>query len=451
MIVAADDPGLSGAATTLLHLHPGGFALQGDRYERIAGEYAQSYLNRALESGPREKVSVMLAKNLGLMGTFGNAAKLAFWADAAALPTKLVADVLPIMQNDLGATRVYPLRIDAELFQLQITLSKASYFNTTYGREEARKRILEERQLDSLLPTATDLSGFLDALIFLDPFAFALPLHRVGSALYFIAKNVWAFPIELRRNFFETAASELDPLGESQTMVVHREGEFGARLAGQFLSLSVVAVNRVVSWSFHPASFPDANGEKDHWRTLKILSLLRLMFADVLSINYSTSTHIKSRLAFQFLDKLASLLADVSPLFVNEGHKQQRDAKAFAYLLSPAAFNRVRSIIRFHAKPFGSDLAQWILKTHYRVEAELDQALAECFDRADEKISEGDRDKYFRVLRNLAHGTLLDRQQIEAVFLRVNPRLPNELSYWPWALLLAFSLAPEHFLWMEGR
>jgi hypothetical protein len=49
-------------------------------------------------------------------------------------------------------------------------------------------------------------------------------------------------------------------------------------------------------------------------------------------------------------------------------------------------------------------------------------------------------------MESLGHGTFLEREQFEDLFLEMNPVIPTEYTYLPWMVLLALGLAPDRVL-----
>jgi hypothetical protein len=91
------------------------------------------------------------------------------------------------------------------------------------------------------------------------------------------------------------------------------------------------------------------------------------------------------------------------------------------------------------------------VKVVSRIESKCKADIAAVFKKAGKKASDEDVVRYFRTLRNLGHGTYLNRDQFENLFLELNPVIPAEYTYLPWLILLALGLAPERMLGMTGK
>ncbi len=161
------------------------------------------------------------------------------------------------------------------------------------------------------------------------------------------------------------------------------------------------------------------------------------MFADLLSMNFCGAFHVKHRLAFLFLDKLANLMA----LF-SDGAKNEIDC--FKTLLSSKTGERIAAIIRKGTRRRNVRLSELLDDSVRLTYKRIHDHVALRTDNPD--IKEDQRLAHLRTLRNLGHGTYLRGQKFEETFLGGSPTIPSELAYVPLLIALALGLNPQEVL-----
>jgi hypothetical protein len=216
------------------------------------------------------------------------------------------------------------------------------------------------------------------------------------------------------------------------------------RLTRQLIQLEFESLNRLMGYFTDPLNFLSQNGEFDELRLLKANSLLRLMIADVKAINMTGSFHAKSRLAFQFIDKMANLIVEINfPESTRRSSPERGGAERF-YL--PRIFDDLKDILGYHGRQKDRRLGSLLAKAVSRVSVSINEDIREVFAKAKKPVTDDALVAYFRTLRNLGHGTFLEREQFEGLFLKLNPVIPSEYAYLPWMVLLALGLEPKKLL-----
>lgn len=445
-VVYDDDPRFNAPPTRYLDLHPDGIPLQANSYAQAADDCI-AYLNPTFEqkalSSPKD---LKISNNLGPLSDLEYVRNAFFWGDTKILRQRMVAEIFPRMAS-LGAERVYPVTLDATAFYRAIALPKASYLNRKHGLVVARDKILNDRVLDAALPTPLDPLNSLDVLLFAPPYAIAIPLHRVGSELLFTTRRAWQFPTILTANAFDLMDSPIEPFSTNTLDAILFNEDVSRWIIGAYLNLAVLSINNMTNFLCNPLNFLDGNGEFDELRLLKANSLFRLLVADAKAINMTGSFHGKARLVFQFIDKLANLSVEMAhPGLVGQRRKLETDATDRFYNLN--YFEELKKILRHHGRKQERKLGDALVKIVTRIESKCRADIAGVFKKVGRKMSDEDVVSYFRILRNLGHGTYLNRDQFEKLFLELNPVIPTEFTYLPWLTLLALGLAPERVLGM---
>lgn len=443
-VVYDDDPALRAPQKDVLSLHSDGLSLgSASAIAEIASE-CLGFLNPAFEAVDQEKPSnISVSSNLGLISELEQARQFYFWEKTHHLAATLVGEVIPRMVK-LGAKRVYPIRVNSEGFYSKIALAKISYLNRHHGLEIAQDKVLNERILEAALPSPIEPLQNLNALLFLSPYAFALPLERVGSALLFAPERTWQFPNILTSNIFDQIDSTNDVFGTNKLTFLFLGRETSWRLVRQFIQLAVASINNLLRYFSDPVNFLAENGEFDELRLIKAHSLLRLMIADVKAINATSSHHGKSRLTFQFIDKIANLIVEMQP--TKAASRKREETLAAQHFYRAEIFDELITILGYHGRQKDRRLGDLLTKAISRVATTTRDDIQAVFKKAGEPDSNDRRIEYFRILRNLGHGTFLDRKQFEELFLKLNPVIPTEFTYLPWLVLLALGLAPDRVL-----
>lgn len=445
-VVYDTDPALR-TKRTFLSISSVGLRLKKDTYEQVAAECVK-YVHPVFEKKFTEKVppTVSIAKNLGLISDLDEARNHFFWAKPKHLGKHLVDHVFPAMQR-LGAIRVYPVSIEAEKYYQGIALTKISYLNQRHDLDIAKDKILNDRVLSAALPSPLEPLNALDSLLFAPPNAMAIPLHRVGSALLFTCNHTWHFPHILLSNIFDLLDSTEEPLSTNALMDIFNSKQLTKNVIQDYLSLAVEAINNLFSFLLNPLNFLGPHGELDELRQLKAHSLVRSLFADAKAINLTNSFHAKSRLTFQFIDKMANLILELSS---DKELKRQKqiETRIACRFYSFEYFEKLKSILGYHGRQKGDALGKVLVGATSAIKRSCVNEVGAAYKRAGKSRPPTDDQvvAYFRVLRNLGHGTYLDREQFEKLFLEVNPVIPSEFVYLPWLTLLAVGLSPQKML-----
>jgi hypothetical protein len=437
-VIPEDDPVLLAGPRNILIAPQRPFELKAKDYGEIAQQYSSNYravdLEHHLGALPPE---IVIPGGYGLSSELEEVRNRFYFSKNEDIEKALIQHVFPLMRERLGARFVLPVRIDVTYQQALLSLPKITLLLKLFGTDDATKRIFELDALKSILPTPVEIQGYLDAMLFISPFAFALPVSRPGSTLYFLGESAWQFPRIATENLFEQFASDIEPATTPTISGLFSSPGVGEHGIRSMLMCSIDAINGLMRFLNDPRNFLGSNAEFDQQKNIQAQCAVRLMFADLLAMNFSTSFHVRHRLAFLFLDKLANLIALFSASTPNE-------PDLFKTLLSLATGTEVSGVIargmrKRHAR-LSEAFRKSVLRTYRTIHGHV------TLKTNDPGIKEADRLAHLRTLRNLGHGTNLHAQKFEQTFFGGAPTIPSELTYVPLFMALALGFDTKTIL-----
>jgi hypothetical protein len=432
-VVRQTDPIVLRGPKKVLTTEHDAWTLNPKTYNKIARDYIANYLIEDFEKKleiPKEPVQLV---NAGVVSDLESVQLRAFFCLREALQGMLTNDVLPFMQK-FGATRVFPLKIDFLYQGHAISIMKIALFNTKYGMEESKRRVLEGNALRSLLPTPTDIISYVEILNTYAPRAITIPLPRMGSVLHFLGDKAWTFPYYLTRGVYENLISRDHPLAERAVPPIFNREHFIRYVSRRYFRATVEAVNRLTQFLNDPRSYSDGHNEADLELFVKVHSLVRLVFADLSSLHLSGELHQRHRFAFSFFDKMANLhLAFGS---------RRSEGELFKQYLSPAHGEVIAEILRKHLDddfaPIGRVFERLCRDTYKDIEEKLG-TVSRKSGHAPQEI--------LRTLRNLQHGTVLSSGvPFDELFFHADVEVPQGVLYLPLLFMLAFCFEPKRTL-----
>jgi hypothetical protein len=259
----------------------------------------------------------------------------------------------------------------------------------------------------------------------------------MGSSLHFMKDKPWFFPRLAIENIYQQLLQEIKPLVDSDIAFFTQDQHIQKRAVHAYFLSSVAGVNRLMRYLNDVRTYVDAQGIFDPIKMIKAQSVVRLMFADWQSINFTNSRYTQLRMVFAFLDKLANLVA------IMQGSKTSEDDLA-KRLCSMEVGQRVADLLRenfslrFHS--LGLLMSRLCRATYGRLHEHIS---AQPLRGA---ANEGQRLNYLRTLRNSAHGAFLRSNQFEEVFLAARGSICAEFNYLPLLLLWGLASNPDRFM-----
>jgi len=432
-IIPDDDPKLLAGPDPVLQTVATPFSLDADTYQKIAANFVSNYLTEI--EGWRERnpppAFVPVNPNYGIRSQLQEIHNVFFRENQHRLESVLINQILPFMHRVMGAAYVAPLRISFREQYGFLGFAKIEYFVKEFGTEKAIS-LVQDSAMGSVLPAAPEVLSYVLGLLTFIPLASTFPLDRLGSQLhFFLPDGPWRFPFEATRGIFEIWSSHGLPMSEiGRPPFIRVTGDENQ----QCFLLAVDAINSLVGFLNDPRNFADQKGEIDLLRFLKTQSGIHLMFADLLSINHTTSITLHARAAFSFMDKLSNL-KKTSPA--------SSDSEIFKKLFSAQAGQTVAGILSDHGSKrhvgLGRALRQCAEAIFEGVHSHLSKALPALH-------SEKDRLDRVRVFRNTVHGTFLNAGKFEKTFASSPATIPPQLVHIPLLYAWALALDPRQIL-----
>lgn len=408
-------------------------------YQTIATEYAEKFLVPDFEKSLEQPTT-----KIGIYGEWGIRTPLEshalnfFLTPANTIVARLTQETFPFFcSEELGATSVAPLSINASYQQAFLSIAKLLALAQYSGIQSAKDHVANETDLNAALPTPLDILSYVESLNTMCPAAISLPLHRIGSSLHFMGPKPWFFPRLAIANIFEQVLSRNEPIASSEVAFFTKGQHMQTRAVHSYFFSAVEGVNRLTRFLNDLRTYADSNGIFDPMKMAKAHSVVRLMFADCQSINFTNSRYIKLRMVFAFLDKLANFLAFMkgSTAPEEELFKRVCSETTGAHL---AAMLQENFETRFHG--LGRLMAGLTQATYKRIHSHVSTQLRKP------TCSEYERLDYLRKLRNSAHGAFLKSNQFEDVFLTAGGTICMEFTFLPLLLLWGLVANPGKFL-----
>jgi hypothetical protein len=432
-IIPDNDPRFLAGPDPVLQTVAAPLSLDANSYQEIAANFVSEYLTEieGWREGNPPPDFVPVNPNYGIRSQLQEIHNLFFREPQNRLEPVLINQILPFMHRVMGAAYVAPLRISFQKQYGFLGFAKVAYFVKEFGIERAIG-LVQGSAMGSVLPAAPEVLSYVLSLLTFMPLASTLLLDRMGSQLHFFGpRGPWLFPFEATRGIFEISSSHGLPLTE-----IGRPPFVSLTLEEnqQYFFLAVDAINSLLRYLNDPRNFADKSGEIDLLRFLKTQSGVHLMFADLLSINHTTSINLHARAAFSFMDKLSNLKA-TSPA--------SSDTQIFKRLFSAQAGQVVATILFNHGS-----------KRHVSLGKALKDCAEAIFDGIHSHLSaalpsthsEQDRLDRIRLFRNTVHGTFLKAGKFEKAFASTSATIPPQIVHVPLLYAWALSLDPHQVL-----
>ncbi|WP_374375814.1 hypothetical protein [Dongia sp.] len=363
--------------------------------------------------------------------------------EASAVAQVLSEKVIPLMRA-FKATHVTCVKANLEELQEALSAIKIVCLWQHFGGERAGQMVRSGHD-DPLLapfgrawPSCLDTLSYVDALVKFPPLALTLPVRRLNCAFHFQSEAMWHFHRVFCNGWLNEFAMAVNPMAESG----HYFGLSGLHAMNEaniwrYLSFVVSSVNSLLCWLCDPSNFVDADGRIDLLRQMQTLSAVHLLFGDLSAMHHSTESHHTISFAMSLLDKLANLRWK----FERKG-RRQKESEYFKALCSMSEARNLKVLLRriFDRRSYN----------------DLGVAFEQAVDRSYEEFhsclrrqgydEEKDRLDLLRSQRNIRHGSFLEKEQFEKLFLNSSGAIPSTIGSITFLLVLGLVVSPELFL-----
>lgn len=439
-IIPGDDPNLVRGPSDILRTTEAPLELNEKSYDSVATEYIEKFLVQYFEerhTEPKDKVSIY--GDSGFRTEFESIRVNFFLTPPSKVRARLIQETFPfVCSENFGATAIAPITVNANYQQAIISISKILAILEYGGVEKAKAVVGTQGGLNAALPTPLDFLSYVESLNTMAPSAISIPIHRIGSSLHLMRGRPWFFPKLFVENIFEQILAGIEPLSASEIAFFTKDQHLQKRAIHSYFICSIEGVNRLSRFLNDFRTFANRDGNFDPMQMAKAHSVIRLMFSDWQSINFSNSRYIKLRMVFAFLDKLANLLAIIRGKAISE------EDSLFKHLSSMEAGVRLARMLQENFGPryhgLGRLMSTVTLATYKKIHEHIATQLWQG------KSNEENRLKYLRTLRNSAHGSFLKASQFEEVFLATGGTICMEFTFLPLLLLWGLVSDPKRFL-----
>lgn len=376
--------------------------------------------------------------NLGILSEITAALNNVAIASDEEVIQKLEDTLLPVFNEKLGATHLSSVTINARTMQALIALPKIALLLSRFDFPKAKELTETDRPFDGVLPSGFDPLFYLEALTRISPFAFTLPAHRHNCSWHFYKNDPWHMGNDACNSLFAQFMTSSHPLADKSNLttpsdILNIKGD----VIWKFLRFLVSGINRLMVYVSDCRNFADQDGRVDLLKQLQAHSAIKLIFADLGSMNYSTESHQKISFSMSVIDKLANIRCQL-------GKNIGRDADAFKGLLSHSQKESLRHSVNVHCRTFGyTDLARYL-------ENFINEVYAGILDKSSFPdwaiLPESQKLDYIYSQRNLRHGSFLSGGQFEKLFLSSKGTAPATIGALSFALVLGLISDPSGFL-----
>jgi hypothetical protein len=203
------------------------------------------------------------------------------------------------------------------------------------------------------------------------------------------------------------------------------------------IKTAVKGVNQLMKFLNDWRNFVDDDGSVNFLRQLKAYGAIHMLFADLQAINLTLDDHIRISLAFSLIDKLANLR-------LNLGNVRGRESTIAMHMAAESQGRELEAIFNRMIGTTRSPLCQSLVPL-------IRQCYSALHDHLREECPPGQNDEdkrlnRLRSSRNLSHGTFLNNEAFESLFLQSRGTVPKELLAVAFFLTWGLILDPRGFL-----
>ena len=333
---------------------------------------------------------------------------------------------------------VVPVTVAAERVQQYSSFGKVTLLAQRYPWHQVDGLLKTKRAFLGIQLNSLDVLDFVDAMTRFAPIAFTLPVRRYGCSWHFHGPGVITFPaLGVRSVFQDFLTSVASPRSDDWWMPGLRDlRDMNDTNIWRLLRQVVVGVNDLMAYLNNPLTYIDATGAPNFLGQMKAHGAVSMLFADLAGLNIEVRSHIRITFTFGFLDKLANLR-----LGMGGGGDEPEIMRNLASLSQGKDLKR---LIKEKISPLHPDLVNPLIAqvgaAYWRIHRNLKREVGPA------GRSETARLLRLRDLRNVNHGTFLQGDRFDKLFLEAEGTVPREIATLPFLLTLGLILDPLGFL-----
>lgn len=356
----------------------------------------------------------------------------------------LCEDLLPLIIEKIDPYSCAFLNVDINLQQSIFSILKVGLQIREHGVEQAQESINNNAGAGLLMTAGQPILAMLDAYTSLASSHYTLPLHFTSASFHFLFDGVPTFSSEMRYSLQNMFQADQNPMLEDRDLKYSMsvKVELTHDYTWRYLRFSVDCVNNLMSYANNPFHFLNENDELIPEEQLQFFAAIYLLYADIASINHTTTKHIQYHLAFGAIEKVANLILGHIKNKKPKGKTSEIMGSNIAHIiLSSSTSTEIQSIINENIGESKTDVStnlEGLCEAQYST---LHKKLHTMF-----KEDESRNIANFYKFRNFyAHGSFLNHDMFKKTFLKTQARMPSEIVFIPYHLMLALSCNPERF------
>lgn len=356
----------------------------------------------------------------------------------------LTDELLPLIIEKLNPYSCVFLNININLQQSIFSILKVGLQIREHGPEKAQELINSDAGAGMMMSGGQPIIGMLDAYTFLANSHYSLPLHFTSASFHFLFDGVVTFSSEMRYSLQNMFQADQHPMLEDQDLKysLSAKVELTKEYAWRYLRFSVDCINNLMCYANNPFHFLNDDNELIPEEQLQFFTAIYLLYADIASINHTTTKHIQYHLAFGAIEKIANLIFGHIKEKKPKGKTSDIQERNIVHIiLSTRTSEEIQDIIKSNigaTKPDVSANLENLCKAQYSM---LHKKLHNMF-KDDESHNIG---SFYKFRNFYAHGSFLNQDLFKKTFLKTPARMPSEIVFIPYHLMIALSCNPKRF------
>ncbi len=356
----------------------------------------------------------------------------------------LCEKLLPLIIEKLVPHSCVFTSLNVQRQQSIFSLLKVGLQMREHGEEKAVEFVNEGIGMGMVMTAGQPVLAMLDAYTCLASSHYTLPWHLSSVSFHFLFNGALSLSSEMRYSLQNLFQAEQGPMLEERSLKYSLSStvELNHDYAWRYLRFSVDCVNNLMAYANNPFHFLNKENQAVPEEQLQFFAALYLIYADVSSINHTTNKHIQYHLAFGAIEKIANLiLGHVKDKMPRSGAALVKERNIAHIILSSKTGSEIQEIIQKSIEEAKPDVSANLINLSEVMYSTLHRKLEAMF-KDDESHNIG---KFYDFRKFYAHGSFLSQDLFKKTFLKTTARIPSEIVFIPYCLIIALSCSPEKF------
>ncbi len=356
----------------------------------------------------------------------------------------LCEELLPLIIEKFVPYACIATTVDVKLQQSIFSILKVGLQLHEYGPEKAIESVEQGMGAGMVMTAGHPVLAMMDAYTCLASSHYTLPLHLTTASFHFIFDGAVILSSGMRSSLQGLFQADQVPMLEERSLRYSLPAvvELDHNYTWRYLRFSIDCINELMAYANNPFNFLNKESQLIPEEQLQFFTAIYLIYADIASINLTANKHIQYHLAFGAIEKIANLIyghiKDKKPKNSNALVKERNIAHI---IFSSETDNKIRSIIKDSIGDTKPDVAVNLAGLSETMYKELHRKLEEMFKKGESQ----NIGSFYDFRKFYAHGSFLSQDLFKRVFLNTTARVPSEIVFIPYCLMLALSCSPERF------